>query len=105
MTAVLDDCVAAVGPERVGSLHLNDIVNPLGSNRDRHANVGEGELGAAGCAAFLSEPRFDELPCVLETPGVNHSGPTAKEIEFARTLRQRGKAKRRRARNRGRAAA
>ncbi len=105
MSAVLDDCVATVGDGRVGSLHLNDSQNPLGSNRDRHANVSEGELGADGCAAFLSEPRFDRLPCVLETPGVNHSGPTAEEIELARTLRRRGQAKRRRARKRASAAA
>ena len=50
---------------------------PLGSNRDRHANVGEGEIGMDGCAVFLSEPRFEGLPCVLETPGPRHTGPTA----------------------------
>ena len=90
LTAVLDDCVAQVGLQRLGSLHLNDSQTPLGSNVDRHANIGEGELGEAGCAVFLSEPRFDGLPLVLETPGVNHSGPTAEEILWTRTLRERG---------------
>ena len=65
-----------VGRERLGSLHLNDSQTPLGSNRDRHADVGEGELGRRGCAVFLSEPRFDGLPCVLETPGPDRHGPT-----------------------------
>ena len=65
-----------VGLDRLGSLHLNDSQTPLGSNRDRHADVGEGELGRRGCAVFLSEPRFDGLPCVLETPGPDRHGPT-----------------------------
>jgi deoxyribonuclease IV len=93
--SVLDECVAAVGRGRVGSLHLNDSQTPLGSNRDRHANVAEGELGAEGCAVFVSEPRFDGLPCVLETPGRDRSGPTAEELELVRKLRRRGQAKRR----------
>jgi len=95
LAAVLDDCVAEVGLERLGSLHLNDSQTPLGSNVDRHANVGEGELGREGCAVFLSEPRFEGLPLVLETPGVDHSGPSAEEILWTRTLRERGLAARR----------
>ena len=95
LCAVLDRCDALVGLERLGSLHLNDSQTPLGSNVDRHANIGEGELGEAGCAVFLSEPRFDGLPLVLETPGANHSGPTAEGILWTRTLRERGLAARR----------
>ena len=93
LTAEIDE---KVGLERVGSLHLNDSQTPLGSNRDRHANVGEGEIGADGCAAFLSAPAFADLPCVLETPGENRSGPTGKEIALAVKLRERGLAARRR---------
>jgi deoxyribonuclease-4 len=95
LDAVLDECVEIVGLERLGSLHLNDSQTPLGSNVDRHANVGEGELGEDGCAVFLSEPRFERLPCVLETPGPNRSGPTKEELAFARALRERGIAARR----------
>jgi deoxyribonuclease-4 len=71
-------------------LHLNDSQTALGSNRDRHALIGDGELGEEGCAVFLSEPRFQGLPCVLETPGPDRSGPTAEEIALARALRARG---------------
>lgn len=92
VSAVLDDCVAAVGLERIGSLHLNDSLTPLGSNRDRHAPVGAGELGEEGCAAFLGEPRFDGLPCVLETPGPQGKGPDREEIALAGALRERGRA-------------
>lgn len=86
----LDDFDAVVGIGRLGSLHLNDSATPLGSNRDRHANVGEGELGVEGCRAFLSEPRFDDLACVLETPGPNRSGPTADELALCARLRAEG---------------
>jgi deoxyribonuclease IV len=94
LAGVLDDCVAIVGTGRVGSLHLNDSRGALGSNTDRHANVGEGELGDDGCAAFLSEPRFQGLPLVLETPGADRQGPTRQEIEHCVHLRERGRAQR-----------
>jgi deoxyribonuclease-4 len=91
LTAVLDDCVSLVGLERrLGSLHLNDSQAPLGSNRDRHADVGEGELGRRGCAVFLSEPRFESLPLVLETPGPDGHGPDRAQITLTRRLRGQG---------------
>jgi deoxyribonuclease-4 len=86
----LDALEAAVGPKRLGSLHLNDSQTPLGSNRDRHANIGDGEIGLDGCRVFLSEPRFDQLPCVLETPGPDRSGPTAGELALCERLRAEG---------------
>jgi deoxyribonuclease-4 len=92
---VVAEIAQKLGLERLGSLHLNDSETGLGANRDRHANIGRGELGEAGCAAFLSEPAFEELPCVLETPGEKHSGPSAEEIAFAHALRERGLAARR----------
>ncbi len=94
LAEALDRADEAVGLDRLGSLHLNDSQTPLGSNRDRHANVGEGELGDEGCQAFLSEPRFDGLPCVLETPGPDKTGPTAEEIAHCVALRERGLAAR-----------
>ena len=87
---VLDDFDAIVGLDRLGSLHLNDSQTPLGSNVDRHADPGEGHIGREGCAAFLSEPRFADLPCVLEL-----NGPEKKDIALARRLRKEGGAARR----------
>jgi deoxyribonuclease IV len=95
LAEVLDECLDLVGDDRVGSLHLNDSANPLGSNRDRHVDVGEGELGRRGCAVFLSEPRFDGLPCVLETPGPDGHGPTKEQITMTRRLRSQGLRRRR----------
>ncbi|MGH2869538.1 MAG: deoxyribonuclease IV [Solirubrobacteraceae bacterium] len=90
LTGTLDEFTAKVGMKRLGSLHLNDSMTPLGSNRDRHAPVGQGEIGARGCAAFLSEPRFERLPVVLETEA------SAQEIELCRKLRRRGQGSRKR---------
>jgi deoxyribonuclease IV len=94
LAQVLDEFERTVGRERLGSLHLNDSQTPLGSNRDRHANIGEGELGLAGARAFVNEPRFASLCCVLETPGPDRSGPTAEELALVRgLLRRRGGAR------------
>ncbi len=90
LAEVLDECVTLVGLERLGSLHLNDSKVALGANSDRHARIGEGELGQKGCAVFLSEPRFEGLPCVLETEA------SAEQVALTRKLRARGLAARRR---------
>jgi deoxyribonuclease-4 len=94
LAEALDQFDRVAGLKRLHSLHCNDSQMPLGSNRDRHANIGEGELGERGCAAFLSEPRFERLPCVLETPGPERQGPTREEVALCRKLRKRGKASR-----------
>lgn len=94
MDGLVQEISEKTGLERVGSLHLNDSQTALGANRDRHANLGEGELGEDGCAAFLAAPAFAELPCILETPGTERSGPTKKEIALAVALRERGIAER-----------
>jgi deoxyribonuclease-4 len=93
LRTTLEECDRAVGLERLHSLHLNDSLTPLGSNRDRHALLGEGELGERGCGVFLSEPRFERLVCVLET-GRDGGSPSAEDVAKAKKLRARGKAAR-----------
>jgi len=90
LSDVLDEFDSVVGLERLKSLHVNDSMTPLGSNRDRHINLGDGEIGADGIAAFLSEPRFDGLPVIFEGPG--HAGKAVEraDIENALALRKRG---------------
>jgi len=90
MGSVLRECSRKLGRGTVRSLHLNDSQTPLGSNRDRHANIGAGELGRKGCAAFLSAPSLQKLSCILETPGENREGPSRKEIALAMRLRDKG---------------
>jgi deoxyribonuclease-4 len=90
MGSTLREATRKLGRGKVRSLHLNDSQTPLGSNRDRHTNLGAGELGKEGCMAFLSAPGLQKLPCVLETPGENREGPGRKEIAFAIELHERG---------------
>ena len=94
LSGVLDSFGAIVGLERLKALHVNDSQAPLGANRDRHAALGEGEIGRSGCAAFLSEPRFDGLPCIFEGPGVGGSQVQKEDIEIALALREEGLAAR-----------
>lgn len=96
MASVLREGAQVLGRGRVRSLHLNDSQAPLGSNRDRHANIGRGELGEQGCMAFLSAPGVQRLPCVLETPGENRAGASRAEVQLARSLHERGLQARRR---------
>jgi deoxyribonuclease-4 len=105
LRSVVDGFEREVGLERLVCLHLNDSKMPLGSNRDRHANVGEGELGEAGVRTFLGEPRFEGLPVLLEVPGPDGKGPDRRQIDLAKRLRDeaiasRSKAKKRSAKNR-----
>ena len=89
LSAVVDECVSVVGLERLRCLHVNDSKVPLGANRDRHAEFGNGELGPDGLATFLSEPRFEKLPALLET-GVGGHAPEPDAIRLAREYRERG---------------
>jgi deoxyribonuclease-4 len=87
--AVLDDVDARIGLDRLRALHVNDARDGLGSNRDRHANVGGGVMGD-GLAAFLGSERVQGLPAVLETPGPDGHGPDAEELRRLRELHARG---------------
>jgi deoxyribonuclease-4 len=91
--AVVEEFDAKVGLDRLSCLHVNDSKIPLGGNRDQHAYVGEGELGERGIATFVSEPRFKDLPALLETGRDGH-GPDRAEVDATRRLRKRGLAAR-----------
>jgi deoxyribonuclease-4 len=90
LAKVLDEADAKIGTERLGAVHVNDAAAALGSCRDRHANIGKGEMGKRGLAAFLSEPRFEGLPATLETPGPDKKGSDKKEVTLAKKLRREG---------------
>jgi deoxyribonuclease-4 len=92
LAAVVDDFDRIVGLDRLQCLHVNDSQMPLGSNRDRHALLPDGELGREGLAAFLSEPRFDALPALLE--GGEGQGADFAQVALAKELREQGLAAR-----------
>jgi deoxyribonuclease-4 len=67
LTSVLDAFEAATG-EPPSFLHLNDSEGALGSNKDRHARIGQGAIGATAFGWLLQDPRARGIPCVMETP-------------------------------------
>jgi len=88
LDACLDEVDASIGLDRLRALHVNDSATALGSNRDRHANMGEGLLGEQ-LGVFLGNPRLQTLPAVLETAGPDGHGPDANEIRKAKEIRAR----------------
>jgi deoxyribonuclease IV len=89
MGQIVDELDAKLGLERLRCLHVNDSAAPQGSNRDRHTELGTGEIGKAGLRPFLSERRFEGLPALIETNN-NESGHDRNEVRIARRLRREG---------------
>ncbi|MCU1489540.1 MAG: apurinic endonuclease Apn1 [Acidimicrobiaceae bacterium] len=76
---------AAVGLERLACLHLNDSKVPFGANRDRHENLGEGEIGEHTLSCLLGHPALARLPALLEVPG-SGDGPRVEDVAVARRV-------------------
>jgi deoxyribonuclease-4 len=88
LDGLLDELDATIGLDRLRALHVNDASAPLGSNRDRHANIGEGLLGNK-LGVFLGHPKLQGLPALLEVPGPENKGPDAEQIRRAKKLHAR----------------
>jgi deoxyribonuclease IV len=88
MNALLEDVDQRIGLDRLRALHANDAKAPLGSNRDRHENIGDGLIGE-GLGVFLAHRKLQGLPVVLEVPGADGKGPNADEIRKLRELHAR----------------
>jgi deoxyribonuclease-4 len=88
LEAAVADIDSRIGLERLRCLHVNDSKAELGSNRDRHASIGQGLLGEE-IGVFLAHPAFQGLPAVLETPGPDGHGPDAAEVRLLRDLHAR----------------
>ena len=101
--AVLDEFDRLIGLDRLRALHVNDSVTPLGSNRDRHANLKEGLIGD-GLATFLGNRRLQDLPAIVETEGQQGKGADEHEIKKLRELHAAGSRRRRGRRKAGRTA-
>lgn len=89
MDDLLDEVDDRIGLEKLRALHINDSKLPFGSNRDRHADVGTGEIGD-GLAVMLGHPRLQHLPAIAETPGPDGRGPGVEEIEALKRLQRKG---------------
>jgi deoxyribonuclease-4 len=84
--ATLDQWERVIGLEKLEVVHCNDSQTGLGSNRDRHANIGQGEIGEEGFRALLHDPRLASVPFILEVPGLDGKGPDAANLEILRRL-------------------
>ena len=91
LDALLDELDSSIGLDRLRALHVNDSEAPLGSNRDRHANILEGLLGER-LGVFLGNARLQGLPAVLEVAGPDKKGPDEHEIRKAKELHARATA-------------
>lgn len=84
-----------LGLERLGCIHMNDSKVPLGANRDRHENIGEGEIGDVAFGWLLSNDALDGVPAVLEVPGDGH-GPRLEDVVHAKKVVAAGRRRRKR---------
>lgn len=82
LDGVLDEFDRVIGIDHLKALHVNDSLNVRGAHKDRHARIGEGEIGADALVRVLKHPALQGLPCILETP--NELDGYAKEIAFFR---------------------
>ena len=86
--ARLDDTLAEfdkqVGISLIKAVHLNDSLNPQGAHKDRHAPIGEGQIGTELLAGVINHPALKHLPFCLETP--NDLDGYAREIQLLRAL-------------------
>src|SRR5262245_38126345 len=77
-----------MGLDRLRALHVNDSAAPLGSNRDRHAPIPEGEIGNK-LGVFLSHPKLQGLPAFLEGPGIGGGRIDTPDLKKIRSIHKR----------------
>lgn len=68
LDGVLTEFDRIIGLDRVKTVHLNDSLTPFAANKDRHAGIGEGQIGLDALIAFVTHPALSHLPFLLETP-------------------------------------
>ena len=85
LDAALHELDERIGLDRLRALHVNDSKTPLGSNNDRHDNIGDGLMGEK-LGVFLAHPNLQGLPAVLEVPGTNGRGPDADQVTKLKEL-------------------
>ena len=82
LDGVLEEFDRIIGLEKLRAIHLNDSLNDLGSHKDRHAKIGEGEIGLEALVRVIRHPLLEGIPFILETPNDNEGW--ASEIRMLR---------------------
>ena len=86
LDGVLTEFDKRIGLNRLRAIHLNDSQNPLGAKKDRHARIGEGNIGIPALVRIINHPALSRLPFCLETP--NELDGYAREIALLKSLRE-----------------
>ena len=84
LDGVLEEFDNIIGLDRLKAIHLNDSLNPCGSHKDRHARIGEGQIGLDAITRIINHEKLKDLPFLLETP--NELDGYAREIKLLRSL-------------------
>lgn len=87
--ATIDQLITLVGIDTIKAFHLNDSQGKLGSHLDRHAPIGEGEIGLEGFRALLNDERFFQVPMIIETPKGADATDDIRNLTTLRGLRSR----------------
>lgn len=87
LDGVLREFDAVIGLDRLKAIHVNDSKNALGSHKDRHEKIGEGQIGVEAFARIVTHPNLHQLPFYLETP--NDLPGYQREIELLRAMASR----------------
>jgi len=86
LDGVVEDMDRELGVGNVKAIHLNDSMAECGSNKDRHANLGKGKLGEKAIRSILKEPKFKNIPFLLETPALKDEKTIPAEVEKLKEL-------------------
>jgi deoxyribonuclease-4 len=83
--SVLDESHRRFGADRLACVHVNDSRHPKGSRKDRHGNLGEGEVGEDGLAALVRDPRVAGVPLIVETPNGDDDAGHRRDLDRLRS--------------------
>lgn len=83
---VVEDMDRELGIQNVKAIHLNDSMVECGSNKDRHANLGEGKLGKETISNMLHYKKFKDIPFILETPALKGDATIPGEVKMLKKL-------------------
>lgn len=82
----LDEIDSSIGLDKLKMIHLNDSLPEFASKKDRHANLGEGNIGLEAFARIVNHPKLAHMPLILEVPGENKSGPRKEDVGQLKSL-------------------
>ena len=84
---VITEFDSTIGLSNLVAIHANDSKKPLGAGVDRHENIGDGFIGIKGFEVIMNQPAFNDVPFILEVPGLDGKGPDKANIDRLKIIR------------------